>query len=637
MLVAIERSKFLNLYKYDRLTVGFNSALDIDSGELEKSLSNQDLLERLIEKFEEILPLFQEDHEVVFIEVDKSKVRLSKGIEISFGSVLKVIPLTKEGERLLFGRLNSNIKVESPKFEEVTMKAMTLRDLKQREYTVNKLFKLFNIESDVNGEFKKIVRESIIGILNSREGGNTDYIHQLLTYNKTPGWLPSGNSEYLSKIACITALSLDKKEDVIQKGVFFGRVKGNLEKINFGNASEGYGQFLNLLEIDKDFKSGYNNLKNSIPNHFDGIDIFKISYFYLALKAFLNVSDKDLSIIPQQINTEVRKDELLFTHVLYLIGFTFSIGELYESIHSLELAPLLKKTQIIQKDFEITPTKTISAKLEAEISIGGKVKWENNEFSKKEFEIKSTTEVTQEGIHKGEVNTYGLVSELGVEIQGEKSNKDQTLEKNDGKSDEVILEKKVDSIESFPISNTQLQDANPSIGTSFYQKDNRNTEENEGENIIQGEAGQVEKVNVDVIQSYHDSELDNIVILGDTEPDKMDEEEVKSEEYLDGKNIYSLDEQEFLKNQNKEQAKIEDSELIVRDFRKWISSNAPKNKKVIWENFISEFLEDDNGVMTVSFLTDQLGKVKGNAKELFGKSNNIKFDFNFIKKEFFKK
>lgn len=632
MLVAIERSKFLNLYKYDTLTVGLNSVLDIDSGELEKSLLNHDLLERLIEKFEEILPIFEEDHEVVFIEVDKSKVKLSKGLEISFGSVLKVIPLTKEGERLLFGRLNSNIKVESPKFEEIIRRAMTLRNLKQREYTVEKLFKIFNIESIVNSDFKKIVRESIIGILNRKEGGNTDYIHQLLTYNKTPGWLPSGNSEYLSKIACIAALSLDKKEDVIQKGVFFGRVKGNLEKINLGNASEGYDQFLNLLEIDKEFKNGYNNLKNSIPHHFEGIDVLKISYFYLALKSFLNEGDKDLSIIQQQINSEVRKDKLLFSHVLYLIGFTFSIGELYESIHSLELAALLKKTQIIQKDFEIKPKKPVSSKLETEISIGGKVKWETDEFSKKEFEINSTAEVSQEEIHKGEVNAYELVSELGVKIQGEKSKKDQTLEKNEGENDEVILDKEVDSIESLTISNNQLQDANPSNDTSFYQKDKRSAEENEGENI-----SQVEKENADVIHSHHDSQLDNKVTLGDTEPDEMDEEEIKSEEYLEGKKSYSLDDQEFLKNQNIQQTKIEDSELIVRDFRKWVSSNAPKNKKVIWENFIREFFEDDNGVITVSFLIDQLGKVKGDAKELFAPSNKNKFDFNFIKKEFFKK
>ena len=82
MIVAIERTKFTYLYKYNQIRVDINQLIDESTDVLKGMLTND--LNRLIQLFNVAIPLFEQDHEIILLEIDKSKMNLQNGISISF-------------------------------------------------------------------------------------------------------------------------------------------------------------------------------------------------------------------------------------------------------------------------------------------------------------------------------------------------------------------------------------------------------------------------------------------------------------------------------------------------------------------------------------------------------------------------
>ena len=85
MIVAIERTKFTYLYKYNQIRVDINQLIDESTDVLKGMLTND--LNRLIQLFNVAIPLFEQDHEIILLEIDKSKMNLQNGISISFDSI----------------------------------------------------------------------------------------------------------------------------------------------------------------------------------------------------------------------------------------------------------------------------------------------------------------------------------------------------------------------------------------------------------------------------------------------------------------------------------------------------------------------------------------------------------------------
>jgi hypothetical protein len=69
MIVAIERTKFTYLYKYNQIRVDINQLIDKSTNDLKGCLTND--LNSLIQLFNKALPLFEQDHEIILLEIDK--------------------------------------------------------------------------------------------------------------------------------------------------------------------------------------------------------------------------------------------------------------------------------------------------------------------------------------------------------------------------------------------------------------------------------------------------------------------------------------------------------------------------------------------------------------------------------------
>lgn len=344
MIIAIERSKFNILYKYDQISIALSSVIDSQMVELQYRISNQ-RIESLVRDLDRILPVFELDHEVLLLEIDRSKIGFGSDITVSFDSVVGIYPLTREGANLLSGKLNDNIKVGFPSLEQAIQRVKAERTIRLRVNCARKLLDLFGAKVAINPVFRDNLQASIKSIVygngSSLQDGN--FIYSLLTYDKTPSYLPSGNAEYITKVGVVTLVALKKDDALIKNGSLYKKCLDNRNLINRGSIFDGLNNLETLL-VDSELRASYDKVIESINPKFDNLQIFKIAYYFIALKAYLNKTEKNLLGIAQQLFDEVQKDPETFAHVLLLIGYTFSYEELYESIHSLEQSRILKNT-----------------------------------------------------------------------------------------------------------------------------------------------------------------------------------------------------------------------------------------------------------------------------------------------------
>lgn len=343
MIIAIERYKFNILYKYDQINVSLNSVIDSKIEDLELMISNPSQFDSLVKNLDRILPVFELDHEVILLDVDKSKINLSGELIIYFNSLKSVYTLTYEGERLLFGKLNENIKIGRPILDKAIQKVKADRTIQNRIKSVKKLIDVFELSVLTDKKFKQLLQTTIDSIVYNRSIDENNILYHLLTYDKTPNFLPTGNAEFITKVGIITLLSINKDESILKNGAFYKQCLEFRDQINKGSFFDGLENFNNLLS-NEILKISYDKIIASINPKFDNLDIFKISYYFLAIKSHLNKNEKDLLSIANQLYNKIQEDPSTFIHVLLLIGYTFSFEELYESLHILNKAPILKSS-----------------------------------------------------------------------------------------------------------------------------------------------------------------------------------------------------------------------------------------------------------------------------------------------------
>lgn len=341
MIIAVERSKFNTIYKYNQASIGLGSVLDFDVKELESRAHSQNRFDILVKDFDRILPVFELDHEVLLLEVNKMAIGLSNELVVYFNSILNVYPLTSNGEKLLWGKLSDNIKVCSPIFDKVIKQVKANRAIRLRVASAKKLLDIFALNRPANPKFKQALHSALEAYIYYGKVENNMLSH-LITYDKTPNYLPAGNAEFITKVGVITLRSLDKDETIIKNGDLYKKCIAFKDFINKGTFIDGLQNFYKLLKDDS-LKSSYDKVVDSINPKFEELDIFKISYYFLAIKSILNKSENDFVSIAHHIEKEVKNDPNTFIHVLLLVGYSFSFEELYESFHILENATLLRK------------------------------------------------------------------------------------------------------------------------------------------------------------------------------------------------------------------------------------------------------------------------------------------------------
>lgn len=337
MIAAIERFVFNYLYKYDSVSIDIERIIDINEDDLRNHLAK--LSDTIEKEFDRILPVFEQDHEVILVEIDRNLVKIHGKVIITFKSILAVYPLTEMGRQLLSGKLNDDFKISPPKFAQVIEKIKIERSLKNRQNAAKRIFSVFEIKEFPNPDFVKEVKQAITSFLSRDNSVKKSFLYHLITFDKTPSFLPPGNAEFFAKVGLIALNAIGKDEDVFKNGPYYKACVTYKAILNTTTASSGLKKYFELP--DEDLKSSHKKMVELISENHKELEIFKIAYFFLAMKSYLQKHDNNLVLIYNNIIEELEQDRTTALHVLYLIGYTFSFEQLYEGLHTLDRAPLL--------------------------------------------------------------------------------------------------------------------------------------------------------------------------------------------------------------------------------------------------------------------------------------------------------
>ncbi len=342
MIVAIERTKFTYLYKYNQIRVDINQLIDKSTSVL-KALLNNDL-NKLIKLLNTAIPLFEQDHEIILLEIDKSKINLRNGILISFDSIHCIYPLTKTGRQLLDGKINDDFILEPPVFENAIEALRIKRSMAFRRATSTKLLIHYNLDELLKKSMLMSIESSVEKNLleKSKPQVFSTFLDQLIGYNKNPSYIPDGNIEYLCKIGVIAIKYLGKEEEIFTNGPFYESSIKYKSKINSPSYLTSYLDFNSIADIE--LKSSIKKMEDIISKDFSEVDMFKVSYFFLAFKSFLNKHDNNIELLNSEIEALIENDKQSASFVLAMLGYTFSIESIYEGLHRILNAPLLKST-----------------------------------------------------------------------------------------------------------------------------------------------------------------------------------------------------------------------------------------------------------------------------------------------------
>jgi hypothetical protein len=408
MIIAIERNTFNYLYKYNQVKISLNQLIDATA----EDLSTKSKIKDLLAQFDRALPLFEEDHEVLLLEVNKTDLEFDGNILLQFKAVKGVYPLTIIGKRLLLGKLNDNIIIYEAVFETLIEELKIKRSLDYRKLAVKKLHLAFGVKTSISVPDFAIIEGSVYNILKGATQDSNQYIRELIDFNKTPSYIPDGNIEYLLKIGLIAIKSMGRDESVLEKGPYYKKSVEISRFINSGTLAESYTKFLAIN--DDEFKKSLNGILNQISINNKNVDIFKLSYYYIAFKNILLKKDCNLLELGSAINQLIKEDESVASWVLTLVGYSFSFEKLYESLHKLDpdqLYNMPKPEVLVTKAKELNaPVKNPNLKLNKKneekqsrlFSDGGnsdgKSKVEANEKDSKTFnkEFKPATDLPKE-------------------------------------------------------------------------------------------------------------------------------------------------------------------------------------------------------------------------------------------------
>jgi hypothetical protein len=337
MIAIIERSLFNYACKYDFIDLSpdriFDDELELILIEVGNSLG----FSNWVAKFDECLPIHEEPHELILLSINREGVRYGAKARITYSSINSVIPLSERAAQLLIGRLPEDIFVEQSSLESVYKEVLLRRRIRSREYAFLELSKLFGNEQAPEEDFVLHIKDLVESVskLNAGEGGS--FIQNILLYDKTPGFLPEGNAEYLAKIGIIAANTNGKGDETFKKGTFFKwctNERFKLAELSVSDALEYY------FDCVKDNRLSTADLSKShqtildIINEPDSVGYFRMAYYFIAFKDLLQKVDFDLYRVDFAFYRQLKLSGL-DGKVLCMIAYTYGFEGLYEGIHKM--------------------------------------------------------------------------------------------------------------------------------------------------------------------------------------------------------------------------------------------------------------------------------------------------------------
>lgn len=573
MIIAIDRNSFNYILKYNSINISNTQLYDIEVDLI--NLSNPEDL--IINEFDRIVPVFEQDHEILILNIDKNKLQFNSIITLFFDSIKSIHPLTTKAKNLISGKLNHNLEIKEPIFENIIKKLKLFRAIKYRECAFNNLSKIYNFTENLDDKFMNDVKKIIIEILN---GVNlTDsYLFNLLQYNYTPNEISSGNIEYLEKVGIIAFTYKTKKSDKYTNSPFYIACEKHKNEINSNNYSEGYKKYNDLLLNESDdskWKESDEALKAIVLGDFINLDLFKISYYFLAIKTILNKNDANLIEINKQIITDLIIDQKTMVHVMYLICFTFSFEQLYVSMH------ILGKANLLEKKFLDQDIINIKAEIEEELLEIEKSKI----LLIEEQQAKEAENQKKESIFKFNNNLV--------------DSNDDNITQNEENVKIKSIENEITNMNSSEIDNIQVDNSK-----NNDEDNNENTEKTvDGDNLIKADTVSEEKDDRTFEESdgFHFSKNDSKIIEQISEPIVI-YELIKSQNSIEEYIIDSsgIPDNNPPVNKEREEVKGHTNDLLtVLDFKDFLLNNIKsKDKKKMWSKLLDDNFPNKNEEIT---------------------------------------
>lgn len=331
MLIILERDRFIKLFKFGELKVNINRFIDgYDTIDKYRKIP--------VELLDDKIPFFEQDHEVLVLEIHKEELSITPEILLRISQVRKVFPLTAEAKRFLIGKMNPLIVLHDPLFDEQAKKLKINRDLKLRIRAKDSLLRLYGINKSFSASYDQVIEQGIKVRLNSLDKPDKgNYLFHLISFNRNPVY-PSGSIEYLFKAASVFVEMNGGTEKVFESGPFYEFLKANSSNLSGRKLSECITFVLNSKESE--------TIKSELKKQYPEVDTFTIGVWYLYFKDKLNQNDYDLEVISDEIISLKESSPKEIAVILHMLGVLFSFDNLYESIYKMKKIPIFDQTPL---------------------------------------------------------------------------------------------------------------------------------------------------------------------------------------------------------------------------------------------------------------------------------------------------
>ena len=355
-LIALERSKFNYLYKYDFCQIAQeNIVSNIVSNNLDELLSLAEkeinIAGRIIER---ALPIFEQEHEVILIEYLSKKIKYSSGLVITFDGVLRIIPLNSLAKDLLSSKLNQDFKYGENLPDDLYKEIVSIRQDKIRNRAATNLLACFSLQSP-SKDFKHLVYEAakskIAGLKPVKEDSS---LHFLLDFETTPSGIPEGNIEGLMKLICVGMIKVTGDTNKLRQSPLYNLLYDHQNELNKGSLFNSFETFKSLVKENESIE----RLESTLTINVLDSDILLFFYLYMSFKKILQQNDFDLHPLMDKYDIGKNKYPREFSQAIYLIGYILSMSTLFESLQKLKKSPLFGfdiNVDSEEKDIAISP------------------------------------------------------------------------------------------------------------------------------------------------------------------------------------------------------------------------------------------------------------------------------------------
>ena len=401
VLIAVERSKFNYLYKYDEIIVSNTNIIHLGIDELiTKSKNNLKETAILIERS---LPVFESEDEVLLIEVDADAINFD--LTFSFKAMLGIIPLNGISKELLQTKLNTDLVISNSLPEMLFNEIFRQRELKQRAKLAKEILSLFTLPlptKDLQSSVLDALSTKLLGL----EKGHKSIFYHLFSIDSTPSGIPSGNIEGLMKVICLGLMKAIGHMDQLRKSPLYKYLLNNYELINSEDLQKSYDTFQRLIKGKADLVE---KLSDTIKIEGCEGDSYKTFYYYFLLKNSIQSSEGNLVRWAEILNkTAVSKHELSIA--MYLVVVTVSFKEIYESYQKTRNSKLFGKNKTSELFVIYNNESLVSDKFE---EIPSKSQIRDVDLSKEDSLINSCS-IAEAGVSESESSNHTLGNDTPI-------------------------------------------------------------------------------------------------------------------------------------------------------------------------------------------------------------------------------